>query len=111
MSWARLDDRFHGNRKIRRAWKQSRAAVGLHVLAITFCAQQETDGHVDDDWLEGVLPAVREREQVVGVLVEHGLWHRNGDGFVLNDYLAYNPSKAQLDAKRQRERARRERAA
>ena len=107
MSWARFDDRYAGNRKIRKAWKAERAAVGLHAMSVTESAQHETDGHVDDDWVEDMLPQKRERDRVVAVLIDMGLWERNGTGYIVNDYLAFNPSREQLEAKRERERARR----
>ncbi len=108
MSWARFDDRYAGNRKIRKAWKADRAAVGMHAMSVTYCAQHETDGHVDDDWIETMLPVRRERERVAGVLVEHGLWIRRDDGYEVHDYLKFNPSREKLEAKRAAERARRE---
>lgn len=101
VSWARFDDRYHDNRKIKRAWRKNRGSVGLHSMAVTYCAMHETDGVVDGEWLEDKLPAKRERDVIVGVLVEVGLFSPRDDGaFEVNDYLEYNHSKQQADAQR-----------
>ena len=108
MSWARLDDRFHANRKIRAVWKSCPAAIGLYVMAITNSAQLELDGHVDDDFLEYACPKPRDRTKLAAVLVDAGLWHRNGAGWVINDYLEYNRTREYLEARRVEAREARE---
>lgn len=105
MTWARLDDRFWSNRKIRQAWKACRAAVGLHVMAITYCAMHETDGVIDADFVEALIPNTRERKQTLDALITAGLWHAASQpGFYcLNDYLEFNPSSSQIAARRKRD--------
>lgn len=101
MAWARFDDLYDDNRKIKRAWRQQRAAVGLHAMAVTYCSRHETDGRVDVDWLEEKLPKDSEREKVLRVLVDVGLFVEVDDEhYRVKDYLDFNPSKATLDAKR-----------
>ncbi|KKL89691.1 hypothetical protein LCGC14_1912240, partial [marine sediment metagenome] len=34
-------------------------------------------------------------------LIEVGLWERNGTGYAIHDYLDYNPSKKELEARRE----------
>jgi hypothetical protein len=107
VSWARLDDRYDDNRKVKRAWRTHPRAVGLHAMAITYSARHETDGLIDLDWLIEKVPAARERERVVRVLVEAGLFEAlDGEMFMVHDYLEFNPSAADLQAKRERDAAR-----
>jgi hypothetical protein len=103
MSWARLDDRFHDNRKIRRLWRREGLALGLHVMAITYCAGNETDGIVDLEFVEERIPQVRDRDRIVAALVEVGLWAAadDGRGWRIHDYLDFNPSHESLVAKRE----------
>lgn len=110
MSWAKFDDRYHQNRKVRAAWRASRAAVGLHAMAITYCAGHETDGLVDHLWIEERLPAAKEREVVLRALTDAGLFHDQGNGsYLVNDYLSFNPSRAELDERRRKDSERKQR--
>lgn len=106
MTWARFDDRFHGNRKVRRAWRRNRGSVGLYSMAVTYCAQHETDGLVDADWIEDTLPTAAERRRIVEILVEVGLFTVEGDDYRINDYLEYNPSADTLAEQRHRDSTR-----
>lgn len=95
MSWAKLDDRYDDNRKIKRAWRKDRASIGLHAMAITYCSRHRTDGVVDIEWLEDKLPVQRERAKAIAVLVDVGLFEPLDDGehWFVHDYLEYNPSR------------------
>lgn len=104
MTWARFDDRYHDNRKVKRAWRAHPRAVGLHAMAVTYCAMHETDGIVDMEWLDEKLPAVKEREKVLGALVDTGLFEALEDGsFLVHDYLTYNPARDDLEEKRRKD--------
>lgn len=112
MSWAKLDDNFHSHPKIRAALTRDPGAVALHALAISYSANHETDGHIAEWFPISVFPQERQRQCALDTLAEVGLWHPNGDGYLIHDYLNYNPSKSELEAKRadNRERVRRHRA-
>jgi len=105
VTWARLDDSFYTHPKIRKAWR-TRASIGLHVMAISFAADHSTDGHVPPEFVEDQLPDPKEREAAVGVLLETGIWRENGNGYVIHDFLDFNPSRADLTARREADRAR-----
>lgn len=93
MPWAKIDDGLHGHRKIRRAWKESRASLGLHLMALSYCgAHPDTNGFVDEEFVEEKLPRVKEREAVTGVLERNEMWHRGIRGWHIHDYLEYNPT-------------------
>jgi hypothetical protein len=111
--WARFDDRYDDSKKLKRAWKACRAAVGLHAMAITYCARHHTDGVVDLEWIEEKLPKAGERKKALDALVVAGLFlpSPDGDAFVVNDYLEYNPSRAEIEAKRAQKAAAAKKAA
>lgn len=98
MSWGRLDDSFDQHRKVRKAGLE---ATGLHARAMAYCAGALTDGHIDPEWL--TERAGRRAQKLAEQLVSVGLWEPNSDGYVIHDYLDYNPSREQVLAKRQRE--------
>lgn len=109
MSWAKLDDRFHENRKVRGLWRKQPAALGLHVLALTYCAGHETDGEVDLEFVEDKVPTAATRRKLTGALVDAGMWVPDGDHWRVHDYLDYHPSRATLDEKREADRERKAR--
>lgn len=124
MSWAKLDDAILDNPKI-----LSVGPIGfaLHIAAICYCARNLTDGFVPlaraatllD--LSGVqidcanpiaLPVHGQRQSMAGdvispdavidALLGAELWHGCDGGYRINDYLEYNPSKADVLAERER---------
>lgn len=103
MTWAKVDDRFHSHRKIKRAWRIERGALGLHVMAISYCADHLTDGLVDDEFVEEKLPDEGERMLTTGTLVKCDLWVRVHDGWQINDWLEYNPSREDVLDRRRRD--------
>lgn len=114
MGWQKIDDQFGISRKVTRIPRRYRlAAVGLWELASNYASRSETDGVLHGVELEEVLAT----DALVHQLVTVGLWHQLGhdcercvqppsDGVVIHDYLEYNPSRAQLEAKRASDRKR-----
>jgi hypothetical protein len=99
MPWAKLDDRFHTNPKIVEVWTTNPAALGLHVLAMAYCAGEQTDGIIAPGYVKLMMPADRARNEAVRVLVDAGLWDIYGTGWIVHDWLKYNPSKVETEAK------------
>lgn len=107
MTWARMDDRYDDNRKVRAAWYSHPRAVGLHAMAVTYSARNETNGEVDPLWLREKIPSDRERQKVIDTLTETGLFLIDSEGKVwVNDYLDYNPSADDLASRRAADAAR-----
>lgn len=73
-------------------------AFRVAVFSWGWAADHETDGHVPD----AVLHTIGAKPRLVRELVAAGLWHRNGTGYLINDYLDHNKSKAELDAAREK---------
>jgi hypothetical protein len=109
MPWARLDEGFPGHRKLR---KISDSAFRLHVSAICWSAEYLTDGEITAEDL-AVISEVRRPKQAAAELVRANLWRTEVDGasnegrtsneqsWWIHDYLDYNPSRAEVEAKRE----------
>lgn len=98
--WARLDDSFCMNRKVKQAWRQHRASLGLHALALSYCAGQLTDGVVDRGVVAEWMPNGPQGRAAVAALVDAGLWGVHSEGWIIHDWLDYNPSAQETRAKR-----------
>ena len=105
MPWTKLDDSFHGHRKIRRA---GLAATGLHARALSLAGEQ-MDAHIDREWVEE--SGGRNWQKLVAKLVEVDLWEVNGNGWIVHDYHDYNPTREEWEAERAKRSAAGKRAA
>jgi len=104
MSWAKLDDRRHQNVKLLRA---GLAADGLDARGITYSSANETDGFVDEHAVP-LLTAGAPWRKLVATLEREGRWERVDGGWQIHDYLDFNPSHADLEAKREADRVRKQ---
>lgn len=97
--WFRVDDKLHDHRKARKAKK---AAMGVWVLAGSWCADNLTDGFVPAD----VLPRWGTKADAAA-LVAAGLWTvgtRDGErGWHFHDWGGFQPSVAVKAAMRAKE--------
>jgi len=100
--WSRLDDGFTWNKKVLRAGNE---AAGAFARMVSHCSHQRSDGYVD----EATAMAIAGRRKVLDTLVTVGLLDREGVDFRVHNYLKYNPSRAELDAKRSAKTERQER--
>ncbi|WP_428956155.1 hypothetical protein [Streptomyces sp. cg35] len=105
MPWVRLDDRFPSHRKVALL---SDRAFRLHVSAICWCAENLTDGHIADREL-ALVAHIRGIKATAKQLQEAGVWDRTDDGWLIHDYLDYNPSREQVLLERKRNAERQER--
>lgn len=99
MPWFKVDDTLHSHPKARCAGLQ---AMGLWVLAGSWCSQQLTDGEVPKYMLAffGGKPADAKR------LVEAGLWTATDSGWHFNDWSDFQPSRGDVIANRKSAAAR-----
>lgn len=105
MSWVKLDDRFPSHRKIALL---SDRAFRLHVSALCWCAENLTDGHISDRELP-LVAHVRGLKATAKQLEDAGVWDRVEGGWLVHDYLDYNPSRDQVLAERKKNAERQER--
>jgi hypothetical protein len=96
MTWFKVDDRFHGHPK---AIRVSLASRGLWVVAGSWCAAQLTDGFVPSK----MVVALGGRKRDAEALIECGLWVAAEGGYQFHDWLKYQPSAAEMIAKRESE--------
>lgn len=115
MPWARFDDRYPSNRKVR---PLSDAAFRLDVSAICWSSEHLTDGRVPLDDITAVSD-VRRPTVYASELVGRGRWHKPGhscedcahieSGWVIHDYLKYNPPRSKVLAEREAKAKRQQR--
>lgn len=114
MAWVRLDDGFPRHRKVREL-RRDVVAKWLHVVALCHCAEHLTDGLVDEIALEQIIAdagiPVSAAKRAVPKLVECGLWieHTERDGYLICDFLEYNPTRDEVKRKREEARERMQR--
>jgi hypothetical protein len=97
MPWVRFDDQFPWHLKVSRL---SDAAFRLHTSAVCWSSRHLTDGQIPHDGLRDVAPRVRQPMKAADELVSVGLWRTEEAGWIIHDYLDYQPSAAEVRAKR-----------
>lgn len=110
-AWVRLDTGYFSNPKILRAGTDGAL---LHLAAICYLGAHELDaGVLPAEALELVASSVRVRRprDVVGRLVETGLWHAHDGGWLVHHYAVMNGENSEAVAARRRQRRKRERGA
>jgi hypothetical protein len=105
MPWARLDDMLPVHPKIRAL---SDSAFRLYISAICWSSLHRTDGHVPSNQLRFVSD-VRRSQQCVEQLLQAGLWETADGGWLIHDYLEYQPSAEKVRQDREAKRQRQER--
>jgi hypothetical protein len=108
MTWLRLDDKFAGHPKIS---PLSDGAFRLHVSGLLFCAAHETDGLVPLEQIPLLMP--KYRKPYLAEVIARGLWLPRLELIEIHDFTEYNPSRDQLQTRREatKERVARARAA
>jgi hypothetical protein len=101
MPWAKLDDRFLTNPKVRRAGLAGRM---LYVASLTYSAGELTDGFIPTDQLDllAYLSDVPLPLEAAAHLVTVGLWEVVVGGWAIHDYHNYNPSSTDVRATREK---------
>ena len=95
MPWVRIDDRFPEHEKIVAGGP---LAIALQVRALCYCARNLTDGRLS----RGIVAMMAHDLDGFGAadMERAGLWEKTTDGWLVHDYLAYNPSRKQVEAER-----------
>jgi hypothetical protein len=89
MTWVRLDDGYPDHPKVDRVGP---LAAWLNVCAWAYCARNLTDGFVPIERVPR-LANVGSTAKLAAALVEVNLWEPVEGGYMVHDYLAYNPSR------------------
>lgn len=94
MTWFKVDDSFHSHPK---ALATDPAALGLWVVAGSWCGANLTNGFVPDHVLPRLAPG---SAKLASKLVAAGLWERNGAGYLFHDWADFNPTADKVLAER-----------
>ena len=98
VSWVKLDDGFFGNPK---TGPLSKGAKLLYLAGLTYCAKRLTDGKIDARGVKVVRALAEAGAKAVAELEKTGRWEKNGSGYIVHDYLDYNPSREESLAQRE----------
>lgn len=103
MTWFKVDDGYHDHPKVLAV---SLAASGLWVRAGSWCGKQLNDGLVPSTALRVISPATpATTRRLAGELVAAGLWDEvPGVGYQFHDWAWANPTRAEVEAERERVR-------
>ena len=100
MTWAKLDDQFVEHPRIS---PLSDKAFRLHVAAICHASRKLTDGHISATDIRILQALTRARTKHIEELLASGVWTANGgSGWVIRDYLDYNPPADQVKERRRK---------
>lgn len=100
VTFALFDDNFADHPKV---VVLSDGAFRLHASGIIYCARHLTDGVVLKVKVKALTPEYKPSH--LKELVDAGLWHRHPEGYEIHDYLEWNNSKAQIQARRDSKKA------
>lgn len=107
MAWFKVDDGFANSKPVLRIPRRYRTqAIGLWVMAGTWCAKELTDGHVPEFVLEDLASTSSAAEQ----LVRAGLWENAEGGWQFVGWSKYQFTKEQVMNRREEEANRKQRA-
>lgn len=105
MAWFKVDDGFGSHPKVMMIPRAERAAcIGAWLMAGVWSAQHLTDGRVPGYMLDELGIEVSQRVSLGTV----GLWVEDGDGIAFKDWSDHQPTRADVLAAREKERARKE---
>jgi hypothetical protein len=100
MSWVKIDDQFADHPKIAQAGP---LGLAVYVAGLCYSARYLTDGFIPTASAErfaGTSPELRAK------LVDLSLWDETDGGYLIHDYLDYNPPAAKVKAEREAAKAR-----
>lgn len=109
MTWGRMDDKAHRNRKVRALYRMGtpgREAYGVWTYRWSWCLDSpDLDGFIPDDELD---EGERRSAELLcsGLHNGRGLWRKVDGGYVIHDFHEYNPTKKQRQKKLRADRER-----
>lgn len=110
MPWVKLSDDFTDSPKLASIEPTSRPfAIELYIAALCYCGRVLTDGFVPRGQIGRLVDFTASNVDPYAIaadLVAAGLWETAETGYTIHDYLEYQPSREQVEAKRATTRAR-----
>jgi hypothetical protein len=101
VGWVRFENTTPENPKVSRV---SDRAFRLWFNASCYCSRGETDGKIPREMLPGLVPGGSRK--VTAELLEIGLLEEIPSGYLVHDYLEYNPSRERISEFREMGRKR-----
>ena len=91
MAWAKIDDQFFFHPKVIEVGRDAR---DLYLASIVYSAGQLTDGYFPARTLPLLcaMAGITTGEASASKLLDVGLWEDQDGGYMIHDYLDYNPS-------------------
>lgn len=108
MTWVKIDDALADHPKIRETGKRAPFVLALHVRGLCYAGRYLTDGLLKHGVVTGLLEHLGTQDWPM-IMVCAGLWEPHPDGYVIHDYLDYNPSREEVLAERESKASERER--
>ena len=93
-----LDDGFHSNPKV---VESGLDGAGLYARALSYCGHYLTDGYIGKN---AMMQLADKRPKLIERCVTLGLFRVDGDRYWIRDYLDHNPSRAEVEARREQKR-------
>lgn len=93
-TFVKLTNKFYLNRKIQKFAVKNYRAAFLWVNALTYCADNLTDGYFDE-WDNSQYLHISQDD--LESLVNAGLLEREGDGYVIHDYMDFQNTKSEIE--------------
>lgn len=100
MTWFKVDDSFHAHPKVLAV---DAGALGLWVIAGSWCSANLTDGFVPNHVLPRILPDSAGHAET---LVAAGLWARERTGYRFHDWHDFQPTAEEVNEERRAARDR-----
>ena len=97
MSWVKIDDQFSEHPKVIQAGP---LASWLYVRGLCYSAKYLTDGFISDAVAKQLSLFGENQIDIRQILVDCRLWDLVDGGYVIHDYLDYNPTAEQVRAER-----------
>lgn len=103
MAWFKVDDGFYSHPKVLSIPREARAlALGTWIVAGTWSADKLTDGKIPAHMVVELGGSVEGAESLVKVR----LWSKTRTGYLFVNWRQFQPTRAEVDARRQGERDR-----
>lgn len=99
MPWVKLEDSFFGHPKAIAAGPLARE---LNFAAWCWSASNLTDGCIPAHVVPYLAAHAGVKQALAGRLVEVGLWDVTEDGFLIHDYLHYQPTRVEVEEDRRK---------
>jgi hypothetical protein len=110
MPWVRIEDDYLANGKVAKLSPHARL---LDLCGIIHSARELRDGYLTADEVKAIAVTIRVRrwEPAAAELVSVNRWRVERDGWMIHDYLRYQPSRERVLAQREADRQRKRGAA